>query len=55
MVAGLCLDHWAGAQGYKVFFGILLAVSVVGLIATFAWMKLTKVKRMEILASKKAA
>ena len=54
MVAGLCLDHWAGAQGYKVFFGIMTGVAVVGFIATLLWMVKTRDRRREIMANKAA-
>ena len=53
MVAGMCLDKWEGTAGYKVFFCILAAVAVVGLVSTLLWMAKTKEKRMEILAAKK--
>lgn len=53
MIGGICLDTWAGATGYKVFFMILVALSVVGLIASIVWMAITKEKRMELKASKK--
>lgn len=54
IVAGLCLDRWSGAQGYKIFFGILTATAVVGLIASILWMIKTKDKRAAIAAAKKA-
>lgn len=54
IVAGLCLDHWAGAQGYKVFFGIMTGVAVVGFIATLLWMVKTRDRRREIMANKAA-
>ncbi len=54
IVAGLCLDHWAGAAGYKVFFTILAGVVAIGLIATLVWMKLTKEKRTEIMEERRA-
>ena len=53
MVAGLCLDRWQGAMGYKVFFAILTALAVIGLIATLLWMGKTKERRMEIATAKK--
>lgn len=55
IVAGLCLDKWAGAQGYKVFFGILTGLAVIGFIASLLWMAKTKDKRAEIAANKVAA
>lgn len=55
LVAGICLERWAGAQGYKVFFGILTVLAIIGFIACLIWMKITKVKRGEILASRKGA
>ena len=54
MVAGLCLNRWAGATGYKVFFSILTGLAVIGLISTLLWMVKTKDRRMEIAAAKKA-
>lgn len=53
IIGGICLDKWAGAQGYKVFFGILVALAILGLIASFVWMNVTKEKRMMILEEKK--
>lgn len=55
IIAGICLDRWEGAQGYKVFFGILTGVAIVGFIATLLWMAKTKDKRAEIAAGKKTA
>ena len=52
LVAGMCLDRWAGAQGYKVFFVILTITACVGLVATLLWMAKTKDRRKEILAKK---
>lgn len=53
LIGGICLDHWNNtAQGYKVFFGILAGLAVIGLLANIAWMAITKEKRMEIKASK---
>ena len=48
----MCLDRWAGAQGYKVFFVILTITACVGLVATLLWMAKTKDRRKEILAKK---
>lgn len=53
IVAGLCLDTWPGAHGYKVFFTILTVICTSGLFAVVAWMKVTKEKRM-IMKSKKS-
>ena len=55
MVAGVCLDKWAGPTGYKVFFCILAGVAGLGLIATLLWMAKTKDRRAELAASKKTA
>ncbi|UWP60900.1 hypothetical protein [Ruminococcus gauvreauii] len=41
-------------MGYKVFFGILAGLAIVGLIASIAWMGLTKEKRMKIQAEKRS-
>ena len=54
LIAGVCLDKWAGATGYKVFFGILAVMGVVGLLASLGWMAVTKEKRKQIQAAKKA-
>lgn len=54
LVAGYCLATWDGAMGYKVFFGFLLALAVIGLICNIAWMNLTKAKRMELAAKRRA-
>ncbi len=54
VIGGMCLDRWAGAMGYKVFFGILAGLAIVGLIASIAWMGLTKEKRMKIQAEKRS-
>lgn len=55
LIAGVCLDKWIGATGYKVFFGVLAVMAVVGLLASVAWMAVTKEKRKQIQAAKKAA
>lgn len=55
LIAGLCLDHWTGATGYKVFFAVLGVMAVVGLIASLAWMAITKDKRKAIQDAKKAS
>lgn len=55
LIAGVCLDKWVGATGYKVFFGVLAVMAVVGLLASVAWMAVTKEKRKQIQAAKKAA
>lgn len=54
LIAGVCLDKWAGATGYKVFFGILAVMGIVGLLASLGWMAVTKEKRKQIQAAKKA-
>ncbi|MEG2784520.1 MAG: MFS transporter [Lachnospiraceae bacterium] len=48
MIAGVCLDKWSGAMGYKVFFGIIAVVASIGLVCVLIWMKITKEKRMEL-------
>lgn len=53
LIAGVCLDKWAGATGYKVFFAVLYVMAVVGLLASVAWMRVTKEKRKLIQESKK--
>ena len=53
IIGGMCLDHWNNSEtGYKVFFGILGALALIGLIAILAWMVITKEKRMQIMAEK---
>jgi len=54
LVAGYCLATWEGAMGYKVFFTFLLALAIIGLICNLAWMKLTKPKRLELAAKRRA-
>ncbi|MGF9977847.1 MFS transporter [Viridibacillus arvi] len=45
IVAGACLDHWSGTDGYKVLFSILLGLTIVGLITAIIWQRVTKEKR----------
>lgn len=52
LVAGYCLQTWAGEKGYKVFFVILTVVAVVGLIANLIWLARTKEKRQMLHAKK---
>lgn len=53
IVAGACLDHWSGTDGYKVLFTILLALTIVGLITAIIWQRVTKEKRKEIKLQKR--
>ncbi|WHY96902.1 MFS transporter [Peribacillus simplex] len=53
IVAGACLDHWSGTDGYKVLFTILLAMTIVGLITAIIWQRVTKEKRKEIALQKR--
>ncbi|MFE4353682.1 MFS transporter [Peribacillus butanolivorans] len=53
IVAGACLDHWSGTDGYKVLFTILLALTIVGLITAIIWQRVTKEKRTEIALQKR--
>lgn len=53
IIAGLCLDRWAGATGYKVFFGMLVGLAIIGFIATIIWLAITKEKRIAIQLAKK--
>ncbi|MED3912474.1 MFS transporter [Peribacillus simplex] len=53
IVAGACLDHWSGTDGYKVLFTILLALTIVGLITAIIWQRVTKEKRKEIALQKR--
>lgn len=53
IVAGACLDHWSGTDGYKVLFTILLVLTIVGLITAIIWQRVTKEKRKEIALLKR--
>ncbi|TDL85397.1 MFS transporter [Vibrio vulnificus] len=53
IVAGACLDHWSGTDGYKVLFTILLGLTIVGLITAIIWQRVTKEKRKEIAILKR--
>lgn len=53
VIGGMCLDRWAGATGYKVFFCILGGLAVIGLLASLMWMRVTKEKRLKIQAEKR--
>ncbi|SNT48182.1 Sugar phosphate permease [Bacillus sp. OK838] len=53
IVAGACLDHWSGTDGYKVLFTILLGLTIVGLITAIIWQRVTKEKRKEITLLKR--
>ncbi|MFJ7367277.1 nitrate/nitrite transporter [Peribacillus frigoritolerans] len=53
IVAGACLDHWSGTEGYKVLFTILLGLTIVGLITAIIWQRVTKEKRKEIALLKR--
>lgn len=53
VIGGMCLDKWSGAFGYKVFFGILAGLAVLGLAASIAWMVITKEKRLKIQEDKR--
>jgi len=53
IVAGACLDHWSGTDGYKVLFTILLGLTIVGLITAIIWQRVTKEKRKEIALQKR--
>lgn len=52
VIGGYCMDTWGTEDGFKIFFGILAGIAVIGLLATFAWMKVTKEKRMQLKAAK---
>ncbi|MGG0664009.1 MFS transporter [Viridibacillus arvi] len=53
IVAGACLDHWSGTDGYKVLFSILLGLTIVGLITAIIWQRVTKEKRKAIVLQKR--
>lgn len=42
IIAGKCIDKFQGVLGYKIFFGVLLGLAIVGLIFVFIWKKVTK-------------
>ena len=48
-VAGVILDHFPGAAGYRLFFVYLFAVTVFGLVLTVIWLRRTEARRAEIL------
>lgn len=48
IVAGRLLDKYPSAIGYKYFFMILLLLAIIGLIVSIVWMRLTKVRRLEL-------
>lgn len=48
ITAGFCLDTYPGLQGYKIFFGILTAMCVIGLLTVMVWMHVTKEKRIQM-------
>ncbi|MEG2195738.1 MAG: MFS transporter [Terrisporobacter sp.] len=52
-VAGVVLDKYTGLAGYNILFMLLAGVTVVGIGLTFVWLKMTKVKRAEILSLSK--
>ena len=53
MIAGKCIDKFQGVLGYKVFFGILLALAVAGVVFVLIWKRITKDYR-ESLKEKEA-
>lgn len=56
IIAGACLDYWGGGTaGYKVFFGILLGLAIIGFITVVIWQRVTKEKRQEIALQRKLA
>ncbi len=56
-VGGIILDNYASdiVAGYQLIFLLIMGVTAVGIAATFLWMGMTKARRAEILANKKAA
>ncbi len=53
-IAGKILDSsLAETDAYRYIFIIMIAVTVVGILFTLLWLKLTKQRRMELLAQKK--
>ncbi|WP_455594634.1 MFS transporter [Cloacibacillus porcorum] len=52
IIAGICLDSYKGAAGYKVFFSILIALSVTGFVTSLIWQYVTREKRALLKAQK---
>lgn len=52
-VAGVILDKFPGVTGYRMFFVFMLAVTVLGILLTFIWLRITKERRAEILTNNK--
>ena len=48
-MAGVILDCFPGAAGYRLFFLYLFAVTIFGLVLTVIWLRRTKARRAEIL------
>lgn len=52
-LAGNILDRYEAVTGYRIFFIILVAFTIVGIFATLIWLSRTKAKRAQILAINK--
>lgn len=52
-VAGVILDKFPGAAGYRLFFIYMFAVTAAGLVLTLIWLRRTKKRRAEILENLK--
>lgn len=48
-MAGIILDRFPDAAGYRLFFIYLFAVTIFGLVLTVIWLRRTKTRRAEIL------
>lgn len=47
--AGQILDNFKGTEGYKMIFAAWMTVTVIGVLLTIIWLKVTKEKRKELL------
>ena len=52
-IAGPLLDNYPGGDGYRYLFIVLTSFATFGLFITIIWMRMTKEKRMKLLAMKK--
>ncbi len=53
LLAGRVLDTYTGSEGYQIIFAYLVAFTILAIGATLVWLKITKEKRLEILAKSK--
>lgn len=50
--AGRMLDNFKGTEGYKMIFVAWMAVTIIGVLLTIIWLKVTKEKRKKLLKKK---